>query len=435
MAIQFPARGQKAPQFWDVQLKKFIDARSVLSRLRLNSGAALAADVPTVTYSSASTWTSTTRLAINARQFLPVVTGVNGDSSVTASGQAIRFRTAEAAVEIGVSFQAPGTGAYRVYVNGLPTTSGIVTPGSPPTVGIQYLKLAFATAAPRVIEVIADLGAGGWLAVIGPINASIGAATPRNIKTAVVGDSFAGGLPAASGPPIMAYPQRAMRDLGSDLMAQSHPGGGYTLPGTSVPYNEAVSIARIAAFDPDLIIVQGSINEVAADPATVTAAATALFDAYADAMPDVAIIATGAMPSGFTPGVTSPAYGAAIKAAALAHPNVIGYLDPLGDTDAGSQPPTATVGGTYAEGALVTYLGAIWKQSGAGSLTTASGTMPGISTRWLLLGVGFYGTGKVGATTGNGNRDVLVYSDNAHPTAAGCDAISAWLSSALLALA
>jgi hypothetical protein len=50
--------------------------------------------------------------------------------------------------------------------------------------------------------------------------------------------------------------------------------------------------------------------------------------------------------------------------------------------------------------------------------------MPNADPHYSLQTYAYYGTGQVGGTTGDGNRDVLVYSDGVHPTQAGSFALA-----------
>jgi hypothetical protein len=60
----------------------------------------------------------------------------------------------------------------------------------------------------------------------------------------------------------------------------------------------------------------------------------------------------------------------------------------------------------------------VWQVKNGGSNWSNGSTVPGTDYHYALKAWALFGTGQVGTTTGDGNRDVMVYSDGTHPTAA-----------------
>jgi len=109
-----------------------------------------------------------------------------------------------------------------------------------------------------------------------------------------------------------------------------------------------------------------------------------------------------------------------VRTAALAAPNVIGYIDTLGGPANRGAWATSTA---YAVGDRVSYAGGIYVCTKAHTSHTNVGTgYPGgtaiayHSGSWKLDSW-LSGTGKDAAATGDGMRDRYLSSDGVHPTA------------------
>jgi hypothetical protein len=208
--------------------------------------------------------------------------------------------------------------------------------------------------------------------------------------------------------------------LGVECYSQSAGGTGYVVAGAFTPYGSAARLANVVAANPELIIVQGSVND---DSSTgIQAAASSLYSAYATGCPNAKVIVFGPQPSNSTSTLSANRQSniAAVKAAAMAAPNVLAFHDEVGT--AAAVPAAYASGTTYSDGNLVTSLGSVWMASNGGS--TFSGSAPGISSRWVLMTYVYTGTGKVGSTTGDGTRDTYLYSDGVHPTPEGSAALA-----------
>lgn len=132
---------------------------------------------------------------------------------------------------------------------------------------------------------------------------------------------------------------------------------------TNTPYGSYLSrVPAIISESPDLVVVQGSINDtVDFTSAQVGAAATAVFTALRAGLPNTPIVATGILDA-----------------------RAVGY-----------QTPDAA-------------------RSAAISASAAALGIPFIDTaNWV------YGTGNIGWLQNNGNADIYTYTDNAHSSFAG----------------
>lgn len=145
---------------------------------------------------------------------------------------------------------------------------------------------------------------------------------------------------------------------------------GYIAQGSAgVNFNDRVQ-ADVLAYDPGIVIVAGGINDGGAGAAAIQAAAETLFDAILAHTPRPAVIAVGPWCASGFPNANILAARTGISAAATA--KGAAYVDNVG--------------------------------TGTSALNTLG---------WMT------GTGKVGATQGNGNADVYTSSDGTHPTADG----------------
>ena len=115
--------------------------------------------------------------------------------------------------------------------------------------------------------------------------------------------------------------------------------------------------------------------------ATTGTAATAMYAALAVAYPGVPVVVAGVPPCKTTMSAGNVACNSAVRASALAAPNVIGFIDML---------------------------------AGQWVTPTASGPLEG---QWVT------GTGKLGTLVGDGNADNLMAPDDVHPWQYGHDVL------------
>lgn len=308
-----------------------------------------------------------------------------------------------------------GSTPIWIWVNGAPATAApaSITTTSSTTI---YVKLVFPSAARRRVEFFC-LHGGHWRAINVDVNTLITAA-PRRPVVAFVGDSFYDG--SLGTPKFLCAPFLMSRMLGVEAYSQSYGGTGYVDAGAFNTFGSGTRVSAVAAADPELILVQGTLNDD--NQPGVQAAAAAAYAAYAAACPSAKLIVFGPQPNDATSTISAnrSANIAAVKAAADAAPNVLAFHDLVGS--AAGVPAAWASGATYNEGDLVTRIGSVWRWSNGG--TAGNGSSPGTAIRWALVTCAYTGTGRVGATTGDGTRDTLLYSDSVHPTAEASAALA-----------
>ncbi|MBY6366874.1 SGNH/GDSL hydrolase family protein [Rhodococcoides corynebacterioides] len=111
------------------------------------------------------------------------------------------------------------------------------------------------------------------------------------LRVTVVGDSFAAGVGADAPTGGYAYAAAARGCWTPTLVASS--GTGYArvrFPGT-VPFTDPTRLAAVAASNPDVVVVQGSGNDVGDDG--LRAAATAMYAALAVIVPRARVVVVG----------------------------------------------------------------------------------------------------------------------------------------------
>lgn len=260
-----------------------------------------------------------------------------------------------------------GNSNWRLMVDGQWANDFQVSPGA---TGLRYFtKVTFPSRKSRRITFqYENLAFGGLnLNVVDTVWQ-----LPQGFRAMFLGDSYTLGTGATrlgSG-----WAHQCADYLGwIDYIANAQSGTGYLNAPTDRQKFEDRVAATVTPFAPDLIVVMGGYNDntfnnAAWTTAAVGAAAAALFSALKTALPNTSLIVTSGQAS-VTTTVGSETYlhSEAILNAAAAASNVIKTID----------------------------------------MTNAA--------PWIT------GNGKVGATNGSGNADVLVSSDGAHPSQEGHD--------------
>lgn len=119
-------------------------------------------------------------------------------------------------------------------------------------------------------------------------------ALPASPRVLVFGDSWVYGSAAIE--PTLGFAYVAGADLGWDVVVDGVRGSGYLKPGLDGPaYGERIT-ALDPALDPDLVIIEGSINDRRLYPDGYREAVTAAWDALAATYPDAAIVVLGPAP-------------------------------------------------------------------------------------------------------------------------------------------
>lgn len=176
----------------------------------------------------------------------------------------------------------------------------------------------------------------------GPETGPATPAAPREevVRAVFLGDSYTVGVGAGVGD---GYVDRVAEGLGWDAVQAGQSGTGYVSEGRGgdrTPYGERVD--DVAAAAPDVVVVQGSTNDVGVPAAEVGAAAADLYADLAAAVPGADIVVVGPLAPPDVPLSEIEAISDALATAA-AHHGLL-YVDPLGE--AWLTPPD----GLYADG-------------------------------------------------------------------------------------
>jgi hypothetical protein len=250
----------------------------------------------------------------------------NGQTGDNAQPWAVEFDTK--ASDIVLLFRA-GANSARIWcwVDGCPIselapdqTAG-VTAGNP-----AWYRLRFATAERRRIRLYLVACDFGGITV--PADYNIAANPKAEVRRCVfIGDSWGGESGTSKFPFVV--PHLIGRMLNWEMAHCSIGGSGY-LAGT--PFSDATRVAGRNAILPHYAIVSGSINDSSFSPAAIQAAASAYYANCAADLPAACklfVVGPQPVPSGVAPSAALLANRDAVRAAALAAPNVLAFIDPI----------------------------------------------------------------------------------------------------------
>jgi lysophospholipase L1-like esterase len=333
-----------------------------------------------------------------------------------------------------------GPGQLRIRVDGQLVSATPISLGV--TGGDQIVPITFATRQPRRISVEATVAPWGGVNV-GP-NDTVWKSDTRGPRCIVIGDSFVNGTGAA-GAGCTAFVRRFSQAMGwPDTWASGIGGTGILNPGSFVKFRDRIA-TDCTAWNPDVVVIVGSVNDTSFSAAQVQAESALLFQQIRAALPSVLLIVTAPT---WKQGVSS--YNNAllqirdgIKTAALAAGGYfVDWLEkpldttPITTTLASAASASAT---TISANALIPIQSTldidaagtrerrrVLNVAGSGpfTLTLDVALTAAHSSGATVTQVGpshWTGTGKVGTTTGVGNCDLIVSADATHPSQAGHD--------------
>ncbi|MDL5159174.1 SGNH/GDSL hydrolase family protein [Actinomycetospora termitidis] len=194
---------------------------------------------------------------------------------------------------------------------------------------------------PRAVVVI--LTAGAVLAVATALVASALAPRPAvgpGSVVAVLGDSYSAGT-AEGGLGAAGWTARLAHDRGWRLTDTAIPGTGYLRARPDAGTYAAAQLDAALAVAPDLVVVQGSLNDADLPPAQVAAAATALYRTIRDRAPLARLVVVGPAWPDASPSVDVVAVRDALGVAARAAGAL--WIDPMTDDWFGGPVPDGTV--------------------------------------------------------------------------------------------
>lgn len=153
--------------------------------------------------------------------------------------------------------------------------------------------------------------------------------TGSSFTIAVIGDSWSAGAGSDSNTSFSSFGSIAARQLGVTGVIFAARGTGYTTTSTAGDIY-LKRIARVAAARPDLVLVQGSVNDTRQSPSdAVGAAAKKVFSDLKASLPGAVIVATGPMNAPLSNAEQTAESSAAIRAAALE--SGVHFIDPVAE--------------------------------------------------------------------------------------------------------
>ncbi|WP_457101396.1 SGNH/GDSL hydrolase family protein [Microbacterium sp. P5_E9] len=155
---------------------------------------------------------------------------------------------------------------------------------------VAAVAIAFLIAAGRTTAAPAVAVAEGAAAVVAPAPLVL----PEHASVLVFGDSWTYGSAATD--PTLGYAYVIGQTLGWETHVDGVRGSGYLKPGIDGgSFGERIA-ALDPGLDPDLVIIEGSINDRVLYPEGYTAAVTSAWDALSALYPDAAIVILGPAP-------------------------------------------------------------------------------------------------------------------------------------------
>lgn len=256
-----------------------------------------------------------------------------------------------------------GGGSYRVWANEQVSAYQAIAAAG----GAAFVKVDFGSRAQRRITIEADFGLTFGGITHAKVDSIMAPTLTAGATLAVVGDSFSVGQGITAGNvSAQSYAAVLARLLGFvDWRMYGQSGTGLLAPNGSVG-TYRTRIADVAGYQPDVLLIQGSINDAASGGANTLG-------------PEIAT------------------YVAALRAQCPSSRLVA--VSPMALTNSGQATNAANA-----------------TDCKAGFLAAGVPYVDAVAGGW------FFGTGKVGATTGDGNADFYQSSVSAsHPSVAGHD--------------
>ena len=341
--------------------------------------------------------------------------------------------------------------SYRIWVDGELVSA---TPITVPNDTLAYWKpITFGSRGVRHIVIETDQGMKFGGVTIGP-NDTVMPSAVRRPKCLLIGDSFSGATGASVS--LLGYAWDLANRLGWDVWTQSQGGSSYTNVGSSSG-NFISRIAAHAAIPFDIVMFEGGVTDRYTQ-STIQADAEATFALAKTTWPKALVIATSPLINRGVEGWNAFLYMtllSKVKAAAT-NQNVM-FVNLMEMPFAGNTALSGTFTSTHTGGGATLLsskafaVGATIEMSPGLSnaerriVTACSGAASPytltISASWnthtsgeSITQVGnclWTGVGRVGTTTGVGNCDLYVCSDDLHPSDAGHAAIGSALAHAI----
>ncbi|NUR28869.1 MAG: SGNH/GDSL hydrolase family protein [Catenulispora sp.] len=292
----------------------------------------------------------------------------NLGSNLGSTGGAVEFYSDAPKIEFAVT---GGTTTYQIEVDGQAVAASPRTYEF--TGGAMFVTLDFGGVrkSRRYRWETDSSGGGGWDGVAVTPADSVWA-VPKGLRVAVVGDSLVEQTGATD--PNGGYAKVLGKLLGwDDVWCVAIGGTGFskTNAGVGGTFGSSARVSDVVTANPDLLVIPASQNDAGLSTSQLTADALAAYQAYRTALPKVPIIC-GGVPAASSVSATAGAAEDAVKAAFDSWADKLSWWIPV---------------------------------------TRANDT--GNGSGWL------FGNGNTSTPANNGNNDVMIGSDGAHPTQHG----------------
>lgn len=314
-----------------------------------------------------------------------------------------------------------GTTKYRIWATDpatgrvLPTTTEFIS--SATSTGQRYrIVIDFGSVGTRVMRYEPEemYFGGVWIEPSGSVTRT----AQRRARLGVMSDSTGAG--ANSIGPNAGWPHVAAHYLDMDCFNLSIGGSGYIAAPSFISRLQDVIDANL-----DYLVIAGGQNDKAHHSTdAILAAASEFITAVQRNCPTTRVILGGIHMQSDNNDATGIPLEAGLKLlAAQKHIPFISQRDPMGllETTQAWAPSTA-----YIDGSTVVYQGLVWV---CRVLHTSGGSWD--KTKWRATSF-LSGTGKVGATVGDGNADAFMGSDGVHYSTAGHAAQGLWYAQQIL---
>lgn len=246
------------------------------------------------------------------------------------------FRGLELAIRVRDNYSS-NTAKLWVWVDGVPQTAEYAPCGTTPSGGIFNWRLTFGTTGLRRVKIyFHNCDFAGFNKTATSLIQPTPAAEP---VMGILADSWGAGANGVL--PGRTLLQTTALLLGCQVFMNAQEGTGYVTPSADATYgvySDPRRLGPLATAPLNILVIVGSLNDDVnsdATPAAIGAAATATYAAWAALRPDVPIVVLGVQSTGTSAtgdgNADRIANNAAVKAAALAAPNVLGFIDMLGE--------------------------------------------------------------------------------------------------------
>lgn len=153
--------------------------------------------------------------------------------------------------------------------------------------------------------------------------------TPDPLSVVVLGDSYTAGSDMGGGNGT-GWPVAFAEATGWTVALNAVGGSGYIQPGATLP-SFAERVPEVIAAAPDVVIVEGGLNDASYPPEDVTAAASAQWSALQAGLPDARIVVVGPFnPTGAeNVAVLNESLRAAAESAGLTYIDALPWMDAI----------------------------------------------------------------------------------------------------------